>query len=64
MLNFIGELSYLILLLLLLIWGYFRHLLKTDVALLQLMVQMQITKKKTKQNNNPGGRFSHNLATQ
>lgn len=54
MLNFIGELSYLILLLLLL-WGYFRHLLKTDVALLQLMVQTQITKKKTKQNNNPGG---------
>lgn len=47
MLNFIGELSYLILLL-----GYFRHLLKTDI---QLMVQMQITKKKTKQNNNPGG---------
>lgn len=55
MLNFIGELSYLILLLLLLLWGYFRHLLKTDVALLQLMVQTQITKKKTRQNNNPGG---------
>lgn len=54
MLNFIGELSYLILLLLLL-WGYFRHLLKTDVALLQLMVQTQITKKKTRQTNNPGG---------
>lgn len=53
MLNFIGELSYLILLLLL--WGYFRHLLKTDVALLQLMVQTQITKKKTRQSNNPGG---------
>lgn len=55
MLNFIGELSYLILLLLLLLWGYFRHLLKTDVALLQLMVRTQITKKKTRQNNNPGG---------